>query len=375
MEKGLEEQPASEEAIPFSNTIEKPIPLGIGQEKLGKNAETLPAVPVDNKVAWVNPHMKLPFKIEEGKPTDLIAFFTSRPKEGEKIRHLEVAGIHKRSGLVGRVVFQDTEGRLYRDIDQKGGGGTEHVLAGVEDGRFRKEFSVRKFAGERKGDSPYGLLAHVDHVTTDRDMAEVFLANDIRTYRVVAIVELEEIVIGDGDKVSVEKAREEGLLQPKDKPLIEVRAFGTKARVREAHDLLLLEDAISLVSQEVGRKLSPAEYMEWFSETLGTQIAKMHNLGYFHRSLNNLNVTLDCRIVDLGSVMDRRTAGDYGIEYESAVEANYREAKAVLDPLYPAIAYLMGRLSGQSGLPSETSKNYYRLFEDAYASERKEKVG
>lgn len=32
----------------------------------------------------------------------------------------EVSGSHTRSGILGRVIFSDKEGRLYRDIDLKG---------------------------------------------------------------------------------------------------------------------------------------------------------------------------------------------------------------------------------------------------------------
>lgn len=101
--------------------------------------------------------------------------------------------------------------------------------------------------------------------------------------------------------------------------MVEIRGFGTKARIgdilskpadmiedkKKEIKELLLEDAKKLVSQELGRENNPLtdqEYLEWFAETLGENVGLMHKNGWVHGFLHDHNITLDCRIADLGSV-------------------------------------------------------------------------
>ena len=61
-----------------------------------------------------------------------------------------------------------------------------------------------------------------------------------------------------------------------------------------------------MVAQELGRdpnEFNEWEYLRWFSRTLAENVARMHKAGFIHGYLTGHNITLDCRIVDLDSVV------------------------------------------------------------------------
>lgn len=62
---------------------------------------------------------------------------------------------------------------------------------------------------------------------------------------------------------------------------------------------------MAIVAQELGKdpaEFSKKEYLTWLAETLGINVARMHNSGWFHGYLTTHNITLDGRITDLDSV-------------------------------------------------------------------------
>ncbi len=275
-------------------------------------AQKLPAVYVNNIVDWVNKDVEMPFDLKKGKPADLAMFFT--PQRVLDPRFLEVWQGHNRSAMLGRVVFRDKEGRLYRDVDVKGAGyvaddwgskmpppvGWErkmHVVP-LEKGHALLYSGSQ---GSERGFLDWGYAA------SDRDYSEFFLKKGLRTHRVLAIIDLKEIVRGDGAKISIAQARREKIIKKETVPVIQVRAFGIKARVQDGGKKEHLEEALSLVATELGKdKISPDEYLKWFAKTLGEQVAIIHREGYYHHYLTSHNITLDCRIVDLDSVVKNR---------------------------------------------------------------------
>ena len=141
-------------------------------------------------------------------------------------------------------------------------------------------------------------------------MSEFFIKQGLRTHRALAIIRLDEIVVENGEKISVSKARKFGYIKYTTEPVIEVRAFGTKARIADAKDQVLSEDAKHIVAQELGKdpyNFSKEDYVQWFAQTLGKQVAIIHNAGFIHGYLTDHNITLDCRIVDLDSVKKIKT--------------------------------------------------------------------
>ena len=293
------------EHLSVVNEERKSLPIGSG-EKIVKVREklTLPVESVKNTVVWVNPAFpEAPLKLRLGRPTELGVFFTPTvQKDGKESKNLKISPewSEGRSGLLGSVIFQDKNGKLYRDVDLKGVG------------FFRDVFGKYKVAELKKDKSnPLSAAGLMDYQLALRDQSysEKLNKAGIRTHRVLAIVDLEEVVMGDGRKVSIEEIKHRGLISKKMRPVIEIRAFGTKDRIDFLNDRRLgesaIEDAKKIIAQEQGKdvkKISDEGYLRWFAKKLGEQIAKLRNLGLSHNYLQVHNITLDCRIVDLDSV-------------------------------------------------------------------------
>jgi len=73
-----------------------------------------------------------------------------------------------------------------------------------------------------------------------------------------------------------------------------------------------------MVSQETGKDLSnDRDYLEWFATTLGRNVGLTHKNGWCHGRLGPdekeggaHNITLDCRITDLGTVKKINSSGE-----------------------------------------------------------------
>lgn len=310
--------------------MEKPkeLPTGIGekfQKERGK--ERVPVLKIANSVLWVNPAFPdLPFKLEEGEPTNLGMFFApklpelppeprykkflrlgkSKPKE-KRPSFVVMPEDVARSALLGSVIFRDMERRIYRDIDIKGLG------------RFIMDSpgSARKGdVGPKHGNPREAWGLHDYHYAyNDRRYSEQFLEEGIRTYRIVAVIDLKEIIDNEGNKISIKEAKLKKIISEEMQPVLEIRAFSTKERVSYLMERnryaslerkrLALEDAKAMIAQELGiepENFSYADYLNWFAKTLGEQVAKIQKLGLVHGYLTNHNISLDCRIVDLDSV-------------------------------------------------------------------------
>jgi tRNA A-37 threonylcarbamoyl transferase component Bud32 len=340
------------------------IPIGAGER--GKQ-ETLPADRVGNELSWINPEIKAPFRLELGKPLPGAAFLT--PDEtGEK--RLEVVRGHWRTALLGQVIFQDAEGRYYRDIDIKGSGGFKWRA---------QEWGGLEVVGQRPRrfhfDVPTGI-ADKGYITKDKNRSEEFLAAGIRTYRYIAIAELREIISESGEHVSVERATQLGFIPPDIKPVIALRAWGTRFRVADviapvqyhSEDKLQeirereLNDARVLVAQEL--RVDPSgfgmdDYLLWFARTFGEQVARMHRFGWTHNFISIHNVTLDCRLVDLDGVRRVSTKiKDLSTDRSSAID--------VLSFLIFAVKFFS---SAADSLRHRSRSDIVEIFSSAYREE------
>lgn len=370
---------------PEQETKERQLPVGIGGAELKKDRETLPAVEVANEVSWVNNKMNSPFDLKVGQQSRLGMFLTPNPQEGENIFNLEISGSHTRSGILGRVIFNDKEGRLYRDIDLKGMG---YVKTRADKQGYKREVgpvigSYGKGSGEY---SKFSFFAGSTGITNqelirrDIDFSEKFLKAGIRTHRVIALIDLEEVIDRDGKKISIAEAKEKGILSKEDEPVIEVRAFGVRSRLFDLENYAkssfqrdiysfppkarkILDDAKNFVAQEQNIDLASFtddDYFKWLADTTAINIARMHYHRWVSGYLTSHNITLDARLVDLDSVVvfrkDREEmAGDRIKSYED--DFNY--ARGQLSGFFYAL---------KSYLPME-SRKYIKSFDDTYKTE------
>ncbi|MDO8496074.1 MAG: hypothetical protein Q7S43_01330 [bacterium] len=365
-------------------TKERQLPVGIGGAELKKDRETLPAIEVANEVAWVNNKMNSPFDLKVGRQSRLGMFLTPNPQEGENIFNLEVSESHTRSGILGRVIFNDKEGRLYRDIDLKGMG---YITSGPDvDGKgYKREVgqvlgSYGKISGEQSQFS-YFLgttgIANQELIRRDIDFSEKFLKAGIRTHRVIAVIDLTEIIDEDGKKISIAAAKEKDILSKEDEPVIEVRAFGVRSRLFDlmnhskniASDGTLppkarkiLDDAKSFVTQEQNINLAnftDDAYFKWLADTIAINIARMCHHGWVSGYLTVHNITLDARLVDLDSVIvfreDRDEEGVNGMR--KSYENDFDYAREELTAFFSTLA------------PEKDNTKYGKSFNAAYKTE------
>jgi hypothetical protein len=157
--------------------------------------ETLPLFEkVKNEVLMVNRKIYFPFKLKEGEECDLGLFLKSKSpilKEGKE-QKLETWEAHGRSALLGRIIFRDEEGRFYRDIDLKG-------IGYIDDPEF--------LGLERPGGGYFGLRSK-EGAEEEWRLTEEFLKEGIRTYSILAIIALKEIIYKN-EKIPIEKAKKE----------------------------------------------------------------------------------------------------------------------------------------------------------------------
>lgn len=280
---------------------------------------------VDNRVIFANDEVFFPLKLKEGESSPLGVFAEKAlSKELENIEQLsseekkkimEAWPFHQRSALLGRIIFADKEGRTYRDIDVKGIGSLQWL--GMGKARV-------SHLGERLDPGIRGLLDE-DMAFYDMQMSEEFTKAGIRTSRVLGIIKLNEMIYHE-EKISIEQAKKKDIIDKDFNPVIAVRAFGTRARIedfgRRKKEKLLLEDAQRLVEQERGKKFSSGlEYLKWFAETLGKNVGLCHKNKWVHGYLISHNITLDCRIVDLDSVIKSTKIKDFKQDFDTAINS------------------------------------------------------
>jgi len=120
--------------------------------------------------------------------------------------------------------------------------------------------------------------------------------------------------------------------------------------------------------------------LEWFAKTLGENLAKLHNAGYFHGYVSEHNVTLDGCIVDLDSVdtmaniiaRRNREGGGYYKKYQKGdlCREEISDACATLESLVLVCAKLENLVTECEGTRAETAikdqSHYQSLLREAY---------
>lgn len=340
--------------------------------------ERLPAVEVGHTVTWVNTALNRkgsgsPYKFQKGRRSPLGLFLVT--SADTTATHLSVMPGHGRVALMGRVVFRDNKGRVYRDLDLKGIGHVMFPDAAEPDGTLRMQALAPEKAAEQ-GAGVWGILGAED-AQKDADYGELFAKAGVRAVRTLAIMELHEIATPDGTKVPIGEALArwyQGTSDntPENRPVVSVRVYGVQARAGEHHRIYelpapveetkerakaVVEDALAFVEtyeyseNERGvRPHSPERvkaYLEWFIRELAVSVARMHQAGYyhgqiapFHRARVPANVTLDARLVDFDTSGKLSDLTDD--EPENAKLIDRFAALGALDDLMKTLAFVYG---------------------------------
>lgn len=241
--------------------------------------------------------------------------------------------------------------------------------------------------GERSGFSSFkGTtgIANQELIRRDINYSEKFLKAGIRTHRVIAVLELKEIVDGSGKKLSLDEARKKDMLSKEDEPVIEIRAFGVRSRVWDVVNALrsdklekatkLLSDAKNMVAQELNiepGRFTYDDYFEWLIKTTAINIARMHYNKWVSGYLSSHNITLDGRLVDLDSIETESEALKRG----KVIEDVYSEPKTINNDRVDTAAMLKNLLDNVEGKEIysfwESHKSFYDYFDEIYENELK----
>ena len=307
--------------------------------------------PVKNLVERVNQDILFPFNIKKSLPTNLGSFASETYRE-QKIEEggvlLEYWERHHRSAIVGRIIFGDTQGAFYRDVDLKGGG---LILGdGIAD--------LAQPGSERGNGDKEGLLTMEDAIN-DYERAEHIHSLGIRVVRPIAIIKLDELIVRQ-KRLTIEQSIAAGIIDRDTEPVLIARAFGVRTRLRDLTEQsrgevkevtdknkILISDAKVLVSQELGldHVMSDQEYFDWFVETHTKNTALLHKNGILHKWLTTHNVTLDCRMADFDDTKKLETEKEWRSEH-----INIKDNLAHL-----------GRVLGL--IPEENSLSFYSKLE------------
>ncbi|MBD3259005.1 hypothetical protein GF371_00050 [Candidatus Woesearchaeota archaeon] len=266
------------------------------------DGQRLPFTFVKSDFLWKNEDPAFRAMIKELEKAPQPGFFLTNKEGNGTIRTRWALNRH---GIWKSEKFRDSNGLLYRDVDAKGIGYTR--------GHPPVFLSVRE--PEMSGDMEMRGISDYDVAIGDRLHSEEIYGMGIRIARFVAQIELLELVNQEGEIVPRQEIGDKlGLNFDRVRPTLSLRAMGTTARVWDINFIdekvknrgyvrEIIDDAIALVSEELGQELTPADYAAWFVDTMGKQLGLMHKnrvwtdfMAQIHGGMHNL--TLDGRLCD-----------------------------------------------------------------------------
>lgn len=318
-------------------------------------SELFPTIYVKNTVLWQNPDISAPFDLSIGKTCNLGVFLVESQSDNIDRLKLGVDYVHHRCGLLGRIKIGDTQGNIYRDIDLKGVG----YVAFARNTDKIHVFNIRK----RSEEDTWGIWRN-DKALRERDITEFLAKRGVRTNRMIAIIELEEIALPNGELLTIKEAKKRGALREIEKPLIGVRAFRMRDRVRhqKKQDPSVFFAAKEVVEEEKGLKLEWNEYLFWMAATLGKNLGLIHKSGYWHGMPSQHNITLAGEIVDFGFGEGSKRLED--LPFSKAQQCKQLDISQARD----TVTQLMLRLASLdlASLSNATLLQTFKIFEDNY---------
>lgn len=254
-----------------------------------------PEVQVRNKVLWVNPNIYLPFPLISGESTRLGVFVVKPQAVSSGFMGLGVNHYHGRSAYLGSAEIADCQGNIYRDIDLKGIGYLKEERSDLAKGPQVAPIE------NRNSEATNGLW-RLEKAQREIRITEDLHSRGVRTYRIGALIGLEEIALPDGTILSIEEAKAKGMIHVEEQPVIGLRLYRFRERIEHmsSERMQIMNTARNRLEKELGTTIGWQEFLSWFSVTLGSNLAAIHNAGYWHGSLDPHNITLAAEIIDFG---------------------------------------------------------------------------
>jgi len=201
---------------------------------------------------------------------------------------------HGRSLSFNRLIV-DKNGEVYRYLDLKGVG-------------MKKSDSIHEPI-QNAISEVWGLMDYED-AKKDWEMSGVLIKNGVKTAAPFAIIQLNQIITANGERVSVEELKKQGRIPEEYQPVVYVRAFSEFMRVHDAEK----QDFEKFAKEH---RMSVEEYVKWWIKEEARNLSRIHSAGMTHNGVHIGNVTLDGRIVDNNSVYpERKGYKDIGMVVE-----------------------------------------------------------
>jgi hypothetical protein len=173
----------------------------------------------------------------------------------------------------------------------------------------------------------YSGLMSVDAAKTEWRSAQKMKALGVRVVEAIAVVKLTSLPIrsygGTTHIVPVDSLKDTGKITNLDfQPAVLVRAGRSDTRIEDTnieqtdtnnksdqakHMSLLrreLPHVIDNLNKELGLRLTPKSYTQWFADACGRNLGKMHAAGVVHKYIHPGNITLAAEIIDNADVED-----------------------------------------------------------------------
>ena len=183
------------------------------------------------------------------------------------------------------------------------------------------DLEVESAGNPMRGDEGYLGLYDLDSAQYDKDHALLLESFDCRIAKPVAIIKLNELpswARNEGTQVnSIAELKKLGVLKPDFDPVVYIRSAISDTRVEDIcnvknvnslnpHNIEKIKKEIDRIAGalagEVGKKMNPKEYVEWFVQTAATSLGKLHKNGYVHRYIHAGNMTIAGELIDFDSV-------------------------------------------------------------------------
>jgi hypothetical protein len=185
-----------------------------------------------------------------------------------------------------KIRLSDRYENVYSYINIKGVG----LLKGANRADDVGVETIKPFEPVYDSGDVWGLLDY-DSAKADWDASNLFLENGIKTSAPIAIIEIKEVIMPDGKKVSVDELKKQAIISKEYAPVLYLRGLSEFMRVADAK-----KEDFENFAKEHGMTLN--EYLGWWIDRQAENIAKIHKLGKAHHSAHEGNLTIDGYIID-----------------------------------------------------------------------------
>lgn len=184
--------------------------------------------------------------------------------------------------------------------------------------------------------------------------------------KILAVIELHELVDAEGRIISVEKARSRGLIPINFVPSVVVRAVSETDRLKGL-DKERFEKYFNYNQRKFGWK-THSDFFDWWVKRAAGNLARMHDYHFVHLSLGDENYLIDGGLVDT----DQTSA-----MYFSSANVRRDVVASLGAALAAGIKFKFGRFEEESvdktgvSLIEKHQAAFYRQFMKEYFSARK----